>query len=57
MSVVERRGSIRSEAVFNDENTHRYILRKEWDKERKKAVVIMIQPNTNDIFLLQIKFD
>ena len=54
MSVVERRGSIRSEAVFNDEYTHRYILRKEWDKERKKAVVIMIQPNTNDPYDLDL---
>ena len=54
MSVVERRGSIRSEAVFNDDYTHRYILRKEWDKERKKAVVIMIQPNTNDPYDLDL---
>ncbi|MTO10428.1 DUF1643 domain-containing protein [Turicibacter sanguinis] len=54
MSVVERRGGIRSEAVFNDDYTHRYILRKEWDKERKKAVVIMIQPNTNDPYDLDL---
>lgn len=54
MSVVERRGSIRSEAVFNDDYTHRYILRKEWDKERKKAVVVMIQPNTNDPYDLDL---
>ena len=54
MSVIDRRGSIRSEAVYNEDYTHRYILRKEWDKEKKKAVVIMIQPNTNDPYELDL---
>lgn len=54
MSVIDRRGSIRSEAVFNEDYTHRFILRKEWNKEKKKAVVIMIQPNTNDPYELDL---
>ena len=54
MSVIDRRGSIRSEAVFNEDYTHRYILRKEWNKEKKKAVIIMIQPNTNDPYDLDL---
>ena len=54
MSVIERKGSIRSESVYNEDYTHRYILRKEWDKEKKKAVVIMIQPNTNDPYELDM---
>ncbi|WP_195513947.1 DUF1643 domain-containing protein [Turicibacter sanguinis] len=54
MSVIERRGSIRSEAVFSDDYTHRFILRKEWNKEKKKAVVIMIQPNTSDPYELDL---
>lgn len=52
MSVIERRGSIRSEVVFSDDYTHRFILRKEWNKEKKKAVIIMIQPNTSDPYEL-----
>ena len=54
MSVIEKRGSIRSEAVYSDDYAHRFILRKEWDREKKRAVIIMIHPNTNDPFEIDV---
>lgn len=47
MSVIQK-SSLRTEAVFNDEMTHRYILKKEWNKNKPKATIIMINPSTAD---------
>jgi hypothetical protein len=41
---------LKSEAVFSDDRKHRLLLRKEWDKNKKSAMVIMINPNTADTF-------
>jgi hypothetical protein len=41
---------LKSEAVFSDDRKHRLLLRKEWDKDKKSAMVIMINPNTADTF-------
>ncbi len=43
MSEINR-WSLRCESVTNDDATHRYILRIEWNKEKPKATVILIQP-------------
>ena len=40
--------NIKSKALFSDDRTHRLLLRKEWDKTKKKAMIIMINPNTAD---------
>ena len=45
MSEINR-WSLRCENVTNPEGTHRYILRIEWDKMKKKATVLLIQPVT-----------
>jgi len=36
---------IKTEAVFSEDKQHRYLLRKEWDKNQSKAMVIMINPS------------
>jgi hypothetical protein len=43
---------MKTEAIFSDDRTHRYLLRKEWDAKKKKAVVIMTNPSTADTFTL-----
>ncbi|MDR1020436.1 MAG: DUF1643 domain-containing protein, partial [Synergistaceae bacterium] len=43
---------MKTEAVFSDDRNHRYLLRKEWDAKKKKAVVIMTNPSTADTFML-----
>lgn len=45
MSVINR-WSLRCEAVTSEDEKHRYILRIEWNKDKPKATVILIQPTT-----------
>lgn len=40
--------TLKSKALFSDDGEHRLLLRKEWDKNKKSAMVIMINPNTAD---------
>ncbi|MBR4319664.1 MAG: DUF1643 domain-containing protein [Oscillospiraceae bacterium] len=40
--------NIKSKALFSNDRTHRLLLRKEWDKTKKTAMIIMINPNTAD---------
>jgi len=37
---------VKTEAIFSEDRQHRYLLRKEWDKNKAKAMVIMINPST-----------
>ena len=39
---------VKSKALFSDDRTHRLLLRKEWDKTKPTAMVIMINPNSAD---------
>ncbi len=39
---------IKSKALFSDDGQHRFLLCKEWDKNKKSAMIIMINPNTAD---------
>ena len=39
---------IKSKALFSDDGLHRFLLRKEWDSQKKSAMIIMINPNTAD---------
>lgn len=39
---------LKNKAMFSDDGKHRFLLRREWDKDKKSAMVIMINPNTAD---------
>ena len=39
---------MKSKALFSDNGEHRFLLRKEWDNQKKSAMIIMINPNTAD---------
>jgi hypothetical protein len=39
---------IKSKALFSDDGLHRLLLRKEWDKNKKTAMIITINSNTAD---------
>ena len=39
---------IKSKAIFSDNREHRLLLCKEWDKNKPKATIILINPNTAD---------
>ena len=40
--------TIKSKAIFSDDKKHRVLLRKEWNRDKKSAMIIMINPNTAD---------
>lgn len=39
---------MKTEVIYNDDRTHRYLLRKEWDKAKPKAAIIMLYPSNAD---------
>lgn len=45
MAVITEKNLIKTEVVFSRDKQHRYLLRKEWDKNKSKAMVIMINPS------------
>ena len=52
--MLEETTIIKSKAIFSDDKEHRLLLRKEWNNEKPSAMVIMINPNTADIFLTAV---
>ena len=46
------KSTMKTEAVFSDDRKHRYLLRKEWDAKKPKATIIMTNPSTADILMM-----
>lgn len=44
MALITEKSTIKTEATFSPDRKHRYLLRKEWDKSKDKATVIMVNP-------------
>ena len=42
-----KKATIKSEAVFSDDKNHRLFLRREWDRNKPTALVIMINPSSS----------
>ena len=42
--MLTEKDTIKCEAIFNDEHTHRYLWRRVWNKEKPTACVIMLNP-------------
>ena len=40
--------------MFSDDGEHRLLLRREWDKDGKTAMIIMINPNTADTLCMDM---
>lgn len=40
--------TIKCKALFSDDGKHRLLLRREWDKNKNSAMIIMINPNSAD---------
>jgi hypothetical protein len=43
---------MKTETIFSDDRSHRYLLRKEWDSKKPKATIIMTNPSTADIMMM-----
>lgn len=46
--MVTEKSSIKCEAVFNEEHTHRFAWRRVWGKDKGVATVIMLNPAQSD---------
>ena len=43
------KGTMKTETIFSDDRSRRYLLRREWDNKKLKATVIMTNPSTADL--------
>ena len=53
MATTEK-SVMRTEVIFSDDQQQRYLLRKEWDKTKKKALVLMISPSYANQILIDM---
>lgn len=42
------KSNLKTEAIFSDDKKSRFLLKKEWDSKKLKAMVLMINPSTAD---------
>ena len=49
--MITERETIKCEAIFNVERTHRFLLKRIWDKSKPLATVIMLNPCDADALL------
>lgn len=47
MSKTET-STMKTTVIYNDDKTHRYLLRKEWDESLPEAMVLMLSPSVAD---------
>ena len=46
--MITEKDTIKCEAIFNDDRTHRYLWRRIWDKDKPMITVIMLNPCLSD---------
>jgi hypothetical protein len=51
-SMLTEKANMKTETVFSDDRRNRYLLRKEWDAKKPKATIIMTNPSTADILVI-----
>ena len=49
--MITEKDTIKCEAIFNDEHTHRYLWRRVWNKEKPMVCVIMLNPCIADTII------
>jgi hypothetical protein len=50
--MLTEKASVKTETIFSDDRRNRYLLRKEWDAKAPKATVIMTNPSTAGILMM-----
>ena len=50
--MITENGTMKTSAKFSDDREYRFLLRKEWDDTKPKAVVIMTNPSMADMIAL-----
>ncbi|MDR7871324.1 MAG: DUF1643 domain-containing protein [Tissierellaceae bacterium] len=52
--VITQKSTMKTEVIFSEDKEHRYLLRKEWDKKKKKAMIIMKNPSDGEELIQDI---
>jgi len=50
--MLTEKVNMKTETIFSDDRSHRYLLRKEWDVKKPKATIIMTNASTADILMM-----
>ncbi len=46
MPTITEKSITKTDVIFSEDRQHRYLLRKSWNKNKRKAMVIMINPSS-----------
>ena len=52
--MIVEKTILKTEANFSDDKKQRYLLRKEWDKSKDRACVLMINPSDADGIVIDL---
>ncbi|MBP3378082.1 MAG: DUF1643 domain-containing protein [Clostridia bacterium] len=52
--MITEKDTIRCEAVFNDDKTHRLMWKQVWNKDKPMACVIMLNPSMSDTIICDL---
>jgi len=52
--MITEKTVLRTEAHFSEDKNHRYLLRKEWEKSKDRACVLMINPSSADGIVIDL---
>jgi hypothetical protein len=50
--MLTEKAILKTEATFSEDRRRRYILRKEWDAKKPRATIIMTNPSTADMLMM-----
>ena len=42
--MITERETVKSEVIFNDDRTHKFVLKRTWNKAKPQAMVVMLNP-------------
>ena len=52
--MLVERNSMKCEAVFNDDRTHRFLWKRIWSKDKPLAAVLMLNPAISDTIITDV---
>ena len=52
--MIEENNTMVTSAIFSEDNTHRYLLNKEWDASLPNAMVIMLQAGKSNALIQEV---
>ena len=50
--MLTEKAVMKTEAIFSENRRHRYLLRKEWESKKPRATIIMTNPSTADMLMM-----